>query len=300
MTEQVPAGFRSGYVAIVGPPNAGKSTLLNRLLGAHLAAVAPRPQTTRHRILGVHNRPGYQMVFLDTPGLLDPAYPLQKYMKREITRAVSDADLVLLVLDATRGPAEFDGLTRTVAGKKGVVVLNKVDLVKEKARLLESAAGLARAGLNDVFMVSAINGSGTAALEAAIVGRLPEAPPLFPPDAIAERDERFFTAEFIREAVFNLYGEEIPYSTTVVIEEFRERPGRKDYIRATIYVERESQRAIVIGQDGRALKRAGSTARRSIERFLGRGVYLELWVKVALAWRKDEGFIRQNIYGRQT
>jgi GTP-binding protein Era len=148
-------------------------------------------------------------------------------------------------------------------------------------------------------MVSALIGGGIDELKAAIVARLPEGRPFYAPDAIADRPERFFVAEFIREAVFNLYGEEIPYSTAVVIEEFKERPGRKDYVRANIYVERDSQKAIIIGRDGDALKRVGTQARRNIEGFLGRPVFLELWVKVAEAWRKDERFIRENVYGRE-
>jgi len=305
------AGFHSGYVAIVGRPNVGKSTLLNRLLGTHLAAVAPRPQTTRHRLLGILNGPGHQAIFFDTPGLLDPKYPLQQHMKREIDLALSDADLVLLVLDASRPVDDAASWGLSPRGDcprmsknmgsvpRFVAALNKVDLVREKKELLPVVKDLAGAGFADVFMVSALTGGGVEELKAAVVARLPLAPPFYAPDAIADRPERFFAAEFIREAVFNLYGEEIPYSTTVVVEDFRERPGRKDYVRANIYVERDSQKAIVIGRDGRALKRVGTEARRNIERFLGRPVFLELWVKVADAWRQDERFIRENVYGRE-
>ncbi len=291
-------GFRAGYVAIVGLPNVGKSTLLNRLLGVHLAAVAPRPQTTRHRILGILNGPGYQALFLDTPGLLDPKYALQQQMRREIGLALEDADLVLLLLDATR-PAEDAALSAVpAAGRPAVTVLNKVDLVKEKKDLLPLVDRLASGGLTEVFMVSALKGGGVPELKDAIVKGLSEGQPFYPPDAIADRPEKFFAAEFVREAVFNLYGEEIPYSTAVVIDEFKERPGRKDYVRATIYVERESQKAIVIGSGGKALKRVGSQARRQLEGFLRRPVFLELRVKVAEAWRKNEQFIRDNVYGR--
>lgn len=283
---------------IVGLPNVGKSTLLNRLLGAHLAAVAPRPQTTRHRILGVLNGPGFQAVFLDTPGLLDPKYALQQQMRREIDLALKDADLVMLVLDAARADEDTAAPARLLAGRKVLAVLNKVDLVRDKKDLLPAVERLVKAGFSDVYMVSALKGGGVDELKAAIAVRLPEGQPFYPPDAIADRPEKFFAAEFVREAVFNLYGEEIPYSTAVVVEEFKERPDRKDYILASIYVERESQKAIMIGRDGRALKRVGSEARRSIEEFLGRPVFLELRVKVAEAWRKDERFIRDNVYGR--
>jgi GTP-binding protein Era len=293
------AGFHSGYVAIIGLPNVGKSTLLNRLTGTHLAAVAPRPQTTRHRILGILNGPGFQAVFLDTPGLLDPKYALQQQMKREIDLALRDADLMMLVLDATRIGAETDSLVGRLGGRKVLTVLNKVDLVRDKKDLLPEVDRLSKTSVADVFMVSALKGGGVEDLKTAIAARLPEGQPFYPPDAIADRPERFFVAEFVREAVFNLYGEEIPYSTAVVVDEFKERPGRKDYVLATIYVERDSQKAIMIGSGGKALKRVGSQARQEIEAFLGRPVFLELRVKVAEAWRKDERFIRENVYGRE-
>jgi GTPase len=291
--------FRSGYVAIIGLPNVGKSTLLNRLLGTHLAAVAPRPQTTRHRLLGILNGSGFQAVFLDTPGLLDPKYALQQQMRREIDIALKDADLVMLVLDASRTNEDITSFVRLLAGRRALVVLNKVDLVMEKKDLLPTVDRLVKAGFAHVFMVSALKGGGVEDLKTAIAARLPEGQPFYPPDAIADRPEKFFAAEFVREAVFNLYGEEIPYSTAVVIDEFKERPGRKDYVCATIYVERDSQKAIIIGRAGMALKRVGSQARQEIEAFIGRPVYLELRVKVAEAWRKDERFIRENIYGRE-
>lgn len=298
-TENSGVPFRSGYVAIIGLPNVGKSTLLNRLLGTHLAAVAPRPQTTRHRILGILNGSGFQAVFLDTPGLLDPKYALQQQMKREVDLALKDADLVLLVLDAGRTGEEASSLVGRLSGRRVLAALNKVDLVREKKDLLPAVERLVRDGFVDVFMVSALKGGGVEDLKTAIATRLPEGPPFYPPGTIADRPERFFAAELVREAVFNLYGEEIPYSTAVVIDEFKERPGRKDYILVTIYVERDSQKAIMIGSGGRALKRVGSQARREIEAFIGRPVFLELRVKVAEAWRKDERFIRENVYGRE-
>jgi GTP-binding protein Era len=291
--------FRSGYVALVGPPNAGKSTLINRLLGIHLCAVAPRPQTTRHRIVGILNGPGYQALFLDTPGLLDPKYTLQRFMRREIESALADADLVLLVVDASTPAPDMGSLAKLAKSGRAMLALNKVDAVREKEKLLLLARQAGASGIAAVYMVSALKGRGVDRLRDGIVAGLPVGHPFYPQDAVAERPERFFCAEFIREAVFNLYGEEIPYSTTVVIDEFKERPGRKDYIRATVHVERDSQKAIIIGRDGLALKRVGSSARRAIEEFLGRGVYLELWVKVSDAWRSDERFVRENIYGRE-
>ncbi|MBN2466400.1 GTPase Era [candidate division WOR-3 bacterium] len=289
--------FHSGYIAIVGLPNVGKSTLLNRLLGTHLAAVAPRPQTTRHRILGILNGPGFQAVFHDTPGLLKPRYALQEQMEREIDIALKDADLVMLVLDASRPEEEAAQAAARLSGRKVLAVLNKVDLVRDKGTLLAEVERLSREGAAEVFMVSALKGGGVDELKAAVAKHLPEGQPFYPPDAVADRPEKFFAAEFVREAVFNLYGEEIPYSTAVVVDEFKERPGRKDYILVTIYVERDSQKAILIGRGGKALKRVGSRARRAIEAFLGRPVYLETRVKVAEAWRSDLRFIKENVYG---
>ncbi len=289
--------FRSGYVAIVGLPNVGKSTLLNRLLSTHLAAVAPRPQTTRHRILGILNGPGFQAVFLDTPGLLQPKYALQQQMKRQIDLALKDADLVMLVLDASRPDPDRGQVPPMLSGRKVLAVLNKVDLVRDKSSLLSEVDRLNKEGAAEVFMVSALRGGGVEQLKAGVAALLPEGQAFYPPDAVADRPEKFFAAEFVREAVFNLYGEEIPYSTAVVVDEFKERPGRKDYILVTIYIERESQKAILIGRGGMAMKRAGSMARRQIEAFLGRPVYLELRVKVAEAWRNDIRFIRENVYG---
>ncbi|MEO0079625.1 MAG: GTPase Era [candidate division WOR-3 bacterium] len=289
--------MRTGYVAIVGLPNVGKSTLLNRLLKQHLSIVAPKPQTTRHRILGILNGPDYQALLLDTPGILEPKYPLQKFMKREIEEALKDADVVVLVVDANQPLDELTPVLPALDRNKTIVALNKIDRV-EKRSLLPLAEELARSGLEQIFMISALNGDGVEDLKAAVVALLPEGEPLFPSDQLSDRPERFFVAEIIREAIFNRYGAEIPYATTVEIDEFKEKPGHKDYIRATIYVERDSQKAIIIGAGGRALKKTGSIAREEIERFLGRPVYLELWVKVREKWRQNEKFIRETVYRR--
>jgi GTP-binding protein Era len=290
-------GFRCGYVAVVGRPNAGKSTLTNALVGLKVSIVAPRPQTTRHRILGILSAPDFQGLLLDTPGLLDPKYPLQQHMAREIDSALADADVTIVVFDAARDPGPDDSTAR-FKGKRSIAVLNKIDLVPDKTCLLTQAAELSARGFGQVFMVSALRSSGVKDLKAAIGRLLPEGPALYPPDQVADRPEKFFAAEFVRAAVFNLYSAEIPYATATVCEEFSERPGRKDYIKITIFVERDSQKAIIIGQGGRALKRLGSSARRDIEGFLGRPVFLELAVKVAEAWRRDELFIKQRVYGR--
>ncbi|MGQ9707897.1 MAG: GTPase Era, partial [bacterium] len=189
----------------------------------------------------------------------------------------------------------FDDL-QLLAGRKAVIAINKIDALP-KPNLLPIADRCARTGFVKIFMISALTGDGVDELKRAIVEHLPESQPLYPEDMLSERPERFFVAELIRETVFNRYGAEVPYSTTVEVAEFRERPGRKDYIRAIIYVERESQKAIIIGERGKALKKVGEIARESIEKFLGRPVYLELWVKVARGWRQNETFIRENVYG---
>lgn len=284
--------FRAGYVAIIGRPNAGKSTLLNQLLGRRLAIVTSKPQTTRHRILGILNGPNYQALFFDTPGLLEAKYTLHKFMKEEIHQALNDSDLLLLLIDATH--PEFTDLN-LLAGRQSLVAINKIDAVAKQS-LLPIAAECDRAGIKNIFMISALNGDGVADLQQKIIEFLPVGAPLYPQDLLSERPERFFVAELIREAVFKLYGAEIPYSIAVVVDEFRERPNRKDYIRAIIYVEKESQKGIIIGKKGRALKEVGEVARDSIEQFLGRPAYLELWVKVARGWRQNKNFIRQQLY----
>ncbi len=284
--------FRAGYVAIIGRPNAGKSTLLNRLLGQRLAIVTPKPQTTRHRILGILTGEDYQLLLVDTPGILDPKYTLQRLMKEEIDRAIAETDALLLLLDATE--PVYDDL-ELIKNYNAVVAINKIDTVA-KPSILPIVDRCAQEGFQKIFVISALTGDGVEDLKAGIVSLLPSAPPLYSPDQLSERTERFFVTELIRETIFNRYGAEIPYSTTVVIEEFKERPNRKDYIRAVIYVERESQKAILIGEEGKALKKVGSIAREAIEQFLARPVYLELWVKVAKNWRRNESFIRQTVY----
>ncbi len=303
-------GFKAGYIALIGPTNVGKSTLLNRILDYPISIVAPKPQTTRHRILGILNGEGYQALFLDTPGMRKPSYKLQEMMSKEIKLALKDADVVLLMFDATR-PDELEsasGKRKTnhkgtkgielFTGRDTLVAINKTDKVDKKL-LLPLVERLAGQGFEKVYMISALKGDGVEELKKAVINALPQGEPFYPPDMISERPERFFVAEIVREAIFNRYGEEIPYSTTVNVEEFKEREGRKDFIRAVIYVERDSQKAIVIGKKGAALKEVGSIARGRIERFLGRPVFLELWVKKAEAWCKNERFIRENVYKRQ-
>jgi len=283
--------MKSGYVAIVGLPNVGKSTLLNALVNSKLSAVSPKPQTTRQRVTGIANSPEYQMLFLDTPGILKPRYPLQKVMENEIDAALEDAEVILLVVEP-EVPHDLDRPPLS-PGHKTIVVINKTDTVAKSARDLAMQYYKAQ-GFEPVVPISALKGVGIEQLRAAILVKLPEGQPYYPQDQLTIQPEKFFVAELIRETIFTSYGEEIPYSTLIEIEEFREQEGRKDLIRAVIYVERQSQKAILIGKGGEALKRLGSRARTKIEQFLERPVYLELWVKVKESWRKDEQFIREK------
>jgi GTP-binding protein Era len=281
--------MKSGYVAIIGLPNVGKSTLLNALVQTKVSAVSPKPQTTRQRIIGIANGPDYQMLFQDTPGILKPRYPLQVVMESEIDAALSDADVILLVVEPGQPPSSKP----QAASHKTIVVLNKIDKVA-KPELLPVIQSCAEQGFDTVVPVSALKGDGIEDLRAAILEKLPEGQPYYPQDQLTTQPEKFFVGEMIRETIFTSYGEEIPYSTLVEIDEFKEQEGRKDVIRAVIYVERPSQKAILIGKGGEALKRLGSRAREKIERFLERPVFLELWVKVKDDWRKDEQFIRER------
>ncbi len=294
-----PRGFKAGYVAILGRPNVGKSTLMNALLGQKLSIVTPKPQTTRHRILGILTGEGYQIVFFDTPGLLDPHYKLQEVMMKSAERAAEDADVVLFMIEALPESHELDFqlLERLrVETKPAVLAINKIDLVAKDQLLPLIDECHRRYNFREIVPISALKQDGTEILRDVLVKYLPEGEPLYPEDMITDHPERFFVAEIIREKIFQKYGEEIPYSTTVVIDEFKERPGAKDYIRASIYVEKPNQRKILIGKGGEALKRIGRLAREEIELFLGRPVYLELWVGVKEKWRQREPLIRQFGY----
>ena len=287
--------FKSGYVAIIGKPNVGKSTLLNSLLKYKLSIVTPKPQTTRHRILGILNGENFQALFIDTPGMIKPAYPLQKIMQKEIKNALEDADLIIWMIEPNDLPDENEkGTIKGLLQKPTILVINKVDTV-DKRVILPIIEEYGK-GFKDIFPLSALYNDGVEELKKGIIENLPIGEPFYPPDQITERPERFFVAEIIRESIFNHYGEEIPYSTTVEIEEFKEREKGKYYIKAIIYTERDSQKAILIGREGRALKKVGSVARQNIEYFLNHSVYLELWVKVKEAWRQDETFIHDKIY----
>lgn len=281
---------RTGYVALVGRPNAGKSTLMNRLVGEHLSIVTPRAQTTWQRVTGILTTGVSQLIFLDTPGLLQARDLLQRSMLGAALDALQEADVVVLVVDASRHLDALDK-DRIQAALEGVrapvhVALNKVDTAAPEAVQGWERWAEGRPWGSRVHRISARDGDGVEALLAALEADLPEGPFLYPEDEIAASPVRFFTAELVREAVFELYDEEIPYATFCQVEEFREGQDPV-YIKVRIFVERGSQKGILLGAGGRAIRELGSVARAKIEHFLGRRVYLDLWVKPLKAWRKD-------------
>ncbi len=291
-------GFRSGYVALVGRPNVGKSTLLNRLVGQKLAIVSPKPQTTRRRVVGIWSDSGHQIVFLDTPGLLRPRYALQSLMLQAARSAILEADIVLGLHDVTDGADLFAEMFGEASRGRGrlVVALNKVDLMKRE-RLLPLIDRLSREVTDAPLVpISALTGENVERLWEVLKEGLPPGPPYYSPDAVTEHPERFFVAEIIRERVLIQYRDEIPYATEVEIESFEETPGLKDEIRAVIYVERDSQKGILIGSKGAAIKSLGVAARKEIEAFLERPVVLKLFVKVAPGWRRDARALRRLGY----
>jgi GTP-binding protein Era len=280
--------FRAGYVALIGLPNAGKSTLLNALLEFKLTIVTDKPQTTRKKVLGILQEKQYQIVFIDTPGVVDPGYDLQKKLMEYLQASLEDADIVCHLYDAEyQDSRQSEILSKLIPDQKIVIpVVNKIDLaeqknVKDYINKLQDYYSSQK-----VIAISALRKVGLEELVGEIVKYLPEHPPYFPSDQLSDETERFFVAEIIREKIYELYSKEIPYSCHVVIENFIEKSGRKDLIQAIIYVDQSSQKGIIIGKGGKALKQVGLLARRDIETFLGRPVFLELYVKVLQNWRK--------------
>ncbi|MBI3313771.1 MAG: GTPase Era [Candidatus Omnitrophica bacterium] len=289
--------MKSGFVAIIGRPNVGKSTLLNRLVGEKLSAVSPKPQTTRHPIRGIFTTPEGQIIFLDTPGIHRPVDSLGTWMIREVEKILPEADLVVwMVLPKGQGPEEAQILETLKAVNKPVILaINQIDRHK-KAHILPVLAHYQNAfPFREMIPISAMTGEQTDILVEKIFEYLPEGPLLFPEDQISDQNERFIVREMISEKLFLLFGEEIPYSTTVVIDDFQEEE-KLISIKATIIVERDSQKAIVIGQGGQKIKELGQAARLDIEKFLDRKVFLELWVKTIERWKKDQGTLKRLGY----
>lgn len=295
-------GRKSGVVAIAGLPNVGKSTLLNTLLGQKISIVSRKAQTTRQQVLGILTGEDYQIVFLDTPGVIQPRDKLQEFMTRASFKAVSGADLVIVIVEATEPDSMADQQLLERISRVDVprfLAINKVDLVKKPA-LLPLIAEYADTGLfEEILPISALKGEGLDELLGAVVKRLPEGPFLYSEDQLATQPIRFFAAELIRETLYEFLHDELPYATTVLVEDFKERGGNRIYIRAIIYAERDSQKKIIIGRKGEQLKRIGKAARAKIEGFVESGVYLDLWVKVRQKWRKNGFFLNTAGYGRR-
>ncbi len=288
---------RSGFVNILGNPNVGKSTLMNVLVGEKLSVATSRAQTTRHRIMGILTGEGYQIVYSDTPGILNPKYKLQSAMMRSVESALDDADLILYVTDTVETATKnADHLNRILASPvPKIIVINKIDLTNQPD--LEKLVGRwsAMAPGVPVLPVSAINRFNTGLLMKEIICRLPEGPPYFPPDQLTDRYDRFFVTEIIRGKIFETYQKEIPYSVEVEIESYREET-EINRIAAVIYVARDSQKGIIIGHKGSMLKRVGTAARKEMEEFLGKKVFLELYVRVAREWRDNPNMLKKFGY----
>ncbi|MFH1220189.1 MAG: GTPase Era [Candidatus Eisenbacteria bacterium] len=288
--------FVCGYVAVAGRPNVGKSTLVNKLLNWPLSIISRKPQTTRHKLLGILSGDAYQVIFLDSPGLMVPGYALQKMMVNTAWSAVDEADLVLLLaeprkddLNGETGILEHLGRLK----KRVILAINKIDIVRKAdlLPLIEFYKGLFP--FCEIVPISALKDDGLDILKKMIIAGLPHQQPFYPAGEVTDRPQRFFVGEIIRQKVFERFGEEIPYSVAVVVEEYKEREASKDYVKAVVVCEKPSQKAILIGKGGAAIKRLGRAARTEIEAFVGKDVFLELKVEVRENWRREERTVRQ-------
>lgn len=298
MESNINPNHRAGFVNIVGNPNVGKSTLSNRLVGERLSIITSKAQTTRHRIMGIVNTPDYQIVFSDTPGVLKPKFKLQESMLEYSTGALVDADVLLYVTDVVESPTKNQDFLDKVAREKIpiLLVINKIDLLTGNDQLLQIIDRWKQLLPGaEVFPTSATENFNVDNLMRRIVELLPVSPPYFGKDALTDRSSRFFVTEIIREKILLLYDKEVPYATQAIVEKFDEGETAI-HIMAVIYVERDSQKGIVIGHQGSRLKRVGIEARKDIERFFGKRVYLELYVKVERDWRNQEKKLKQFGY----
>lgn len=296
---------KAGYVAILGLPNVGKSTLLNALLGQKISIINEKPQTTRKRILGILSEENYQIIFLDTPGILKPSYLLQEKMMDDVNRSIKDADIFLLMIDACDDLEGNKFLSlpevKTIleSDVPKILVINKVDMIKQEVVTVIISRFEGKGIFKSVIPAAASVNYNIQKILVELVDLLPEGPKFFPDDIVAEENERFFVSEIIREKVLELYREEIPYSVEVLINEFKERTSNKDYVEAEIVVEKESQKGIIIGKQGSAIKKLGEISRKAIEEFLQKEVYLDLRVKVRKNWRSDEKMLRSFGYSKE-
>ncbi len=288
---------KAGFVNIFGPPNAGKSTLMNALLGENLAIVSPKVQTTRHRILGIMTEEEYQIIFSDTPGIIDPQYKLHTKMMQQVRSAVEDADVALLMVDVTDNPEAFAAIIEPLKLKtKKILLINKIDLLADKeqqAELVQRFEALIKP--DKTMTISALKKINTKKIVPAILKFLPEAPAFYPDEDISDRPMRFFVSEMIREQIYGIYDQEIPYHTAVLIQAFEEKP-HVTRILADIIVTRETQKMILLGAGGSMIKKLGIQSRQSIEKFLDKKVHLELFVKVRPKWRENDTYLKEYGY----
>jgi len=291
--------FRCGYIALIGRPNVGKSTLLNRILGQKISITSRRPQTTRHRVLGIKTLDSAQLIYVDTPGIHDySGRAMNRHMNRTASSALLDVDVVIFLVDGSRWTAD-DDLVLTKLDKLDcpvILAVNKIDLLANRDELLPRLQELSgKRSFEQVIPISAAKGDNVTALEAAIETLLPQAPAMFPEDQVTDRSVRFLAAELVREKLFRKLGRELPYGLTVEIESFRSEPAIT-HIHALIWVERKSQKTIVIGKQGRVLKEVGMEARKDIEALIDGKVNLKLWVKIKEGWADDERALRSLGY----
>ncbi len=294
---------KSGFVSIIGKPNAGKSTLMNALMGEKLSIVTDKPQTTRRRILGILSSDEYQVIFLDTPGILTPQYLLQEKLLGYVFSSIKDSDLVLIMIDIGSDPEakkffEDESIKKILSftSLKKVLIINKIDLSNETAvkNLIQKMES--KKVFDDIVAVSAIAGHNISLVRQVILENLPEHPKYYPDDQLTDENERFYVSEIVREKIFEQFHDEVPYSTEVEIEDFKERTKGKDYISINIIVERETQKPIIIGHSGEAIKKLGKSARHAVEEFLQREVFLELNVKVREKWRSNPSLLKKFGY----
>lgn len=291
-------GYKSGFVNLVGNPNVGKSTLMNKLVGDKISIITNKAQTTRHRIIGIVNKPGVQVVYSDTPGVVDPAYKMQEQMLGFSKSALGDADVLLYVTDVIEEPKKHEAFLADVRELQApvLVLINKADLsTPEKLEELVQTWKSLLPNALEVLPVAALHGAGIAYIAERVEALLPDSPPYFEEDALTDRPARFFVSEIIREKVFLYYQKEIPYATEVVVQEFKEEENLIR-IAANIFVERESQKGILIGHKGAAIKKLGTMARQDIERFFDKKVFLQLFVKVEKEWRSSDKMLRNFGY----
>ena len=291
---------RSGFVVIFGKPNAGKSTLLNSLLNYNLSIVNRKVQTTRDRIMGILTEDNYQIVFIDTPGILEPKYELQNYMVSEIRTSLVEADLVIHIVDAAKISFEDikkvnDDYKEMLTDKKKIIVLNKIDLMKRDNLLPVIRRLIDEFNYNEIIPVSALKKENIDELKKVILSYIPEGPFFYERETLTDKPEKFFVNEIIREKILDMYHEEIPYSVMVNVTEFKERSKDLTYISAEITVERETQKIIIIGNKGANLRKLGERSRNEIEKFLNKKVFLELFVKVRKDWRNNKKFIKDKM-----